>query len=425
MSARSITGASDYLARWLCPAAASSDVLRVRSVATRQLDSALMPNRRAEAWRYTSLRTLLAADLAAVPQAPVFATGAPDPTSCSWDICDGFCNHSLVNKNYPPGIEVGGLDLLSKDPTELDHLLATRSTGWPFDVLNLAALTDALVISVDEDTDCTTPLHIRYASSMANVAQHALVVLHLKQGATCTLIEEDSDRLRGYLNVRLLIRQDANSVLRHQRLQYKDAGWQTCNLDVRLSSGAQYELVQASLGSELRRNDLTVTLAGMGAQAVLQGACFSTGKQQLDNHLTLIHAEPGGQSNVSFRSLAAGASKGIFNGRILIEQGADKTVANLQSRNILLSDTAEIDTKPELEIYASDVQCAHGATVGYLDQDAIFYLGSRGIHEHQAKRLLAMGFAAEVMDAVWSEQARALWLRHVSEGMELSDAGNG
>lgn len=425
MSAQGIAEASDYLARWLCPAAAPPDILRVRSGATRQLDSTLMPNSKAEPWRYTSLRTLLASDLAAVPKTPIFATDASDPTRCLWEICDGFCQRSPASKNYPPGVEVGGLSLLSKDPAALDNLLAARSTGYPFDMLNLAALTDALVISVDENTDCTVPLHILYSSSMANVAQHSFIVLHLKQGATCTLIEEDSDRLRGYLNARLLIRQDANSVLRHQWLQYKTAGWQTCNLDVRLAEGAQYELVQASLGSELRRNDLTLTLAGMGAQAVLKGACFSTGKQQLDNHLTLIHAEPGGQSNVSFRSLAAGASKGIFNGRILIEQGADKTVANLYSRNILLSDTAEIDTKPELEIYASGVQCAHGATVGYLDQDAIFYLGSRGIREHQAKRLLATGFAAEIMAAVQSEQARALWLRHVSEGMQLSDTGNG
>lgn len=413
-----ITEAAGYLKRWASPSPASPVALDLRAAAREKLpDLTAVPNRKTEAWRYVNLLSLLNAELTAVQQSPVFARDVggrkaggrkAGSGTALWEVQDGFCGY--LGGDLPAGVRVAGLEMLADENAEFELLLSAQGSGYPFDALNLVAISDALIIDVLPGVCLTEPLHIRYASSGNGQAQHALVILRLGEGAHCTLIEEDTEHLRGYLNARLLVQQAAGASLHHQRLQCQTHGWQIRALDVRLAADARYELVQASLGSQLKRNDLTIRLSGQGAQADLKGAYLSTAKQQLDNHLTIEHAKPGGQSNTLFRGLAGGHGRAVFNGRILIEPNAGQTVADLQNRNLLLSEGAEINTKPELEIYASDVRCAHGATVGQLDPEAIFYCMSRGISCALARRLLAFAFVNEIMEAVKGEASRALWL---------------
>lgn len=400
---------ADYLARFAAPLTNLSPTAGLRTRALQQLmQCTSLPTMKDEAWRYVSLRSLLNANLSLPPPLKTATT-----SEAGWEIHDG--HYTLINDERPDNITVGDSSALDDDT--LSMLLTGQGSGYPFDTLNLAAINDALVISVAPQTQCQSPVRIRYAFSTSRLVQHSLVVLYLGEGAECTLIEDDLKADGGYLNNRMLIVQKPDSTLQHLRLQCCNLGWQLNNLTVQLAANASYELVQASLGSELRRNDVLVTLQGHNAKAQLKGVYCSTQKQQIDNHFTITHAEPGGESDTQFHGLAAGHSKAIFNGRILIEQGAGQTIANLQNRNLLLSSAAEINTKPELEIYADEVQCAHGATVGRLDSAAIFYFLSRGISLAYAKKLLILGFVNKLLLPLQSDLVWPIWLERLEEGI--------
>jgi len=174
----------------------------------------------------------------------------------------------------------------------------------------------------------------------------------------------------------------------------------------RLQAQARFDSHCVGLGGPLRRHDLQVRLAEPGAECRLNGVALTRGEQHFDNHTVIEHAAPHCNSEETYRCIAADESHAVFNGRILIDRDAQKSSAQMNNKNLLLSNSAEIDTKPELEIYADDVKCAHGATVGQLDPDALFYLVSRGIGRREASALLSMAFVNELLDQVPVESAR-------------------
>lgn len=179
----------------------------------------------------------------------------------------------------------------------------------------------------------------------------------------------------------------------------------------RLGAHSRFESHTVGFGGPLRRHDLQVRLEQAGAECKLNGVVVTQGKQHYDNHTTIEHVAPHCNSEETYRNIAADQSHAIFNGRIHIHQDAQKSNANMSNKNLLLSTGAEIDTKPELEIYADDVKCAHGATVGQLDEDSIFYLVSRGIGRREATTLLSMAFINELI-----EQIPVASVRETSQG---------
>lgn len=400
---------ADYLNRWAPTLDRFDDILHQQ--ARERLAKRAWPARSDEAWRYTSLGSLLNAELS-LPEPAIL----PDANNAPyiWEIRDGCCGFTDCGQ---AGIKAGGLSDLVEDEELVATLLQTETSGSPFDLLNLAGLTDALVISVEAGVACLEPLRISYGFSSAGSVQHSLVVLKLGEGASCRLIEEELDSVNSYLNNRVLVQLAAGAKLTHHRLQLGQQGWQLGSLNVHLAAGADYELVQASLSSQLRRNDLFCHIDGEGAAANLKGAFFSSNKGQLDNHLTLTHSKSGGSSEVCFNGLATDKGKGVFNGRIVIDPNSPKTRAQLQNHNLLLSPEAEIDTKPELEIYTDDVQCAHGATVGQISDEAIFYLLSRGISESEARQMLANGFVNKLLTGLEQEAGYQKWLKALQTGI--------
>jgi Fe-S cluster assembly protein SufD len=157
----------------------------------------------------------------------------------------------------------------------------------------------------------------------------------------------------------------------------------------------------------LSRNDLQVELRGKGAETSLHGLFMAQGNGHIDNHTVVDHAAPHCSSREDYRGVLADKGRGIFNGKILVQVGAQKTDAELQSRNLLLGPGAEIDTKPELEIYADDVKCSHGATTGQLDPDAMFYLRAKGISQLEARSMLVTAFTQVIVDRIGSAELRA------------------
>ena len=440
MSHHAVVGAADYLSRFCVPAKNRHiSAVRARAAALLSEETA-MPTPKNEHWRYTSLRTLLAEQ----PEAPAVAAEAAmagEATEAAqantaifsgggWQLPqagfgDGIKGYRLADaRTATAGAGAGaGADTDVAFADLIDdfwpELAETPSSGDPFTRLNLAALDDVLLISVPAGTAAQQPLRLRYAATGSKrLAQHGLVVLRLGQDASCTLIEEEAPALDGYLNSRLCIQQERHSKLIHERLQCAGrAGWQLASLDVCLEAAANYHLKQASLGAALKRNDTTVHLRGPGAVSHIQALCLALGTQQSDHHFNILHEAGGGESHTELRGLAGESGKVVIDGRILIAEGAGQSSAHLQNPNLLLSTTAEINSKPALEIYAQDVQCSHGATIGQLDEQAGFYLRSRGIDATTANLMLVRGFAAVILDGIEDAAARDRWLEPLAQSL--------
>ena len=193
--------------------------------------------------------------------------------------------------------------------------------------------------------------------------------------------------------------------LQHRRLQAPGTGVDYNLVAINIAENASYILSQYSAGARLRRNDISVNILGSGANAELTGAWQLTGDMHLDNQISVNHLVAGGTSRQHFRGNVDGRAKSVFNGRIYIAANAQQTDATLSNHNLVVSSDAEVYTKPELEIYANDVACSHGATVGQLDTDALFYFQSRGIEEDEARAILIKGFLNE---AVSHDDGRAV-----------------
>jgi Fe-S cluster assembly protein SufD len=214
-----------------------------------------------------------------------------------------------------------------------------------------------------------------------------------------------------------------NAVLRHYKLQAEaSSAYHTAETSVCLDEGAAYRMFILSEGAGLARNEIDVALAAPDAEARLSGATLARGAQHLDTTIRIDHAMPNGSSAQAFRSVVDERAHAVFQGRIRVAPGAQKTDAQQLSRSLLLSATAGTDTKPELEILADDVKCSHGAAVGDLDREALFYLRARGIGESEARRILIDAFVGELIAAVESEPARQ-YFRQAFDGW-LSRGGH-
>ncbi len=227
-------------------------------------------------------------------------------------------------------------------------------------------------------------------------AAYQRIVVVVEPGAEAELIEEPSSYTHRL--VEAVVQPGAR--LLHRRLQAASPNRDCSLVAVRVEANACYELAQLSLGSDLRRNDIVATLAGNAAHVTLRGAWRLDGSRHLDNQVAVHHVAPGGTSRQTYRGVAGGRSRGVLNGRIEIAPGAQQSDATLSTKNLLASNTAEVYAKPELEIYANDVKCSHGATVGAIDEDAVSYFRTRGIDAQTARSLFVRGFLREAIDDV-------------------------
>ena len=199
----------------------------------------------------------------------------------------------------------------------------------------------------------------------------------------------------------------------HLLLEEDDATWHTGSIDARVASGGRLGSNAVQLGGRLVRYGIGVSLDGPGASVALNGLYVARGRQHVDFHTRVDHREPGGTSEQVYKGLLDGHGRGVFNGRVVVHRGAQHSDASQSNHNLLLSQNAEIDTKPQLEIFADDVKCSHGATVGQLDERAVHYVRSRGLGEEAARALLTFGFAEDVLARMGAPAVR----RRVERGL--------
>jgi Fe-S cluster assembly protein SufD len=387
-----------------------------------------LPTQRMERWRYaTPLRALerrafaLADADAGLDAAALAAAGIDLPPAPRLVFVDGRASAALSDlAGLPAGVEVRALSGLLRDPA-----LHPRDVAWlarrfdgadeAFARLNAALAADGAVIRVDAGVQAEAPLHLlQLASTGASErAWHLRHLVELREDASLVLVEQSRSlgAPRPLGNALAQVHLKPRATLRHLRVQDEAAGGTALlRTDAVLAREATYRRCDLELGGGWSRHELNVALQGEQAHLHAHGVLLGGGRRVLDTRLAIDHAARDGACDLVWRGLADGRARLAFHGGIRIREGADGTAAELSNRNLLLSADAEIDTQPVLEIDADEVQAAHGATVGRLDPNHLFYLRSRGIPEAEARRMLTAAFAREVLGVLDHADAEALGL---------------
>ncbi len=267
--------------------------------------------------------------------------------------------------------------------------------------LNTAFLNDGLAIQVADDKKIDAPIHIVFASDGQPAAVQPRLSIDIGHNADATIVQHHVGIGESLTNAVTSIHCAKHAHLFFIRLQDESpASMHVGNQLVRVAANGRFDSISMDFGSQLARNDLKVDLYGERAQANLYGLFMANGKRHTDNHLRVDHRAPHTTSLENYRGILNDTARGVFNGKIIVHSGADGTDAQMNNRNLLLSEQAEVDTKPELEIYTDDVKCAHGSTTGQLDRNSLFYLRARGLPEITARMMLVNAFAQEIIDHV-------------------------
>lgn len=382
------------------------------------------PTKRDEAWRYAPHRRL--ADLAFGP--PVELTSVvPDDLDAQIPalegprivVVNGVVDTARSDFTAPAGLHLSTLaESLAERPDVLGgHFeLDPAEIADAYQALNIVFGRDGAVIRIADGATLDVPIHVVDVEipDESQNASCAGVVIELGAASTATVVETRlgvGGRFGGS-NIRTTVTLGDDASLEHILLQdVPSSQIHLSRIEVAQRAGSTYRARSFNLGSAYGRVDYDVQLGGEGALADLSGLFFGFGDQVLDQQITVVHAAANCTSRQAFRGVLDDESTGVFNGGIDVRPGADGTDAEQSNDNLLLSDRAEINTQPRLEILADEVACAHGATVGQLDDDALYYLRSRGITAEDARRLLINGFADRVVDDVGIEIVRA-WITH-------------
>jgi Fe-S cluster assembly protein SufD len=414
--------------------AADAPVRATRRAAITRFVELGLPTRRQENWRFTNLRPL---EQRIFPPAGRAASAPPVLLPAPYVI--GTPSHRMVfvNGHFAPALsDVGDppvnislqpvSSLLAETPHRLSGMLdgrAARSED-PFLALNAAFFEDGFDLSVgplmagDErgPVDARDPVIeiIHLGGATAPISAHMRSTIDLISGESCTVIETFAGNGPYWINAATDIKVGAGARLRHIVLQ-DDAGEaiHLANRNIKLGANARYEGFVLTLGGELSRQDIHVTIDGEGAYCGIDGAFLLRGAQEATIASLIDHAAVGAQSREIIKGVVEDRAHGVFQGKIRVRPEGQKTDAHQLSKNLLLGERAAIDTKPELEILADDVKCSHGATVGELDETALFYLRARGIDEASARRMLIEAFAADALDLVTETSVRDYLRRHL------------
>ena len=284
-----------------------------------------------------------------------------------------------------------------------------------FAALNTAFLHDGALVVVPRDVSTVAPVHLLFIATQKGAASYPRCLLVAESGSAVTVIE-DYVTLQPetyFTNAVTEIALGDRAHVDHIRVQ-RDSGqaFHIANCAVSLANASRYRSVSVALGARISRYDLNVLHTAEGAECTIDGLALIGERQLADTHTCIDHAKPHGVSRQLHKCIAGGAAHAVFNGKIIVRPDAQRTNSSQSNRNLLLTPKAHVDTKPQLEIFADDVKCAHGATVGQLDSEALFYLASRGLSDAAARNLLTYAFGAEIIDRIrvaslkhWLERA--------------------
>ena len=407
----------------------------LRREAFRRFEDMGFPTTRQEEWRFTNVERIAETEftLAEVPAPLSHETISP------FVLDEDYLRLVFVNGHYvgdlsatgptPRGAVVSSLSVALADHPALidDHLgQLARDDDACFAALNSAFIRDGAFVHVARGVVVERPIHLLFIATdnSSPTVSHPRNLIIAQRDTQATIIESYIGLNDGvYLtNAVTEVFVAENAIVDHCKLQQEsDDGYHVATTQVRQQRASRFSSHYFSLGGQLVRNEVNVTLDDEGCECKLNGLYVAAGDQHMDNRTRIDHAKPHCSSHELYKGILDERAKGVFNGKIYVHPDAQKTDAKQSNRVLLLSDDAVIDTKPQLEIYADDVKCTHGATVGQIDETALYYLRSRGISEDLARSLLVYAFANEIASALELEAVRDHVERFLLAGQSLTE----
>jgi Fe-S cluster assembly protein SufD len=381
------------------------------------------PTTRDEEWRFT-------------PVTPIVKTSWRPAAGMTDEITRGqlapyifgheeWCTQVFVNGEYAPGLSSAGSLPAGVTATSLSEALRNggdvlrrhltkyaRIEENPFTALNTALFRDGGFVHVSAGVDLPVAVNLVFVSTSDSdgTATHPRNLIVVERNARASVVESYvtlAPGARYWTNPVTEVWTGPNSWVEHTRIQREsEAAFHVATTQAEVSRDSHYRSFSMAMGAALARHNLNVRLADQYSEALLYGLYLTHGDQLVDNHTVLYHDHPHGHSWEVYKGILDGRSHAVFNGKVMVKPEAQKTDAKQTNRNLVLSDFAKVDTKPQLEIFADDVKCTHGATVGQLDEASLFYAQSRGLPADQARRMLTYAFAAEVIEEVALEPVR-------------------
>jgi len=411
-----VASANDYLdallqGRKVLPEAGGAWLRALRSRAVERANALTVPSTRDEEWRFTDLSPLYkmafspSAWPASVEQSQVAALAIPE--ACAQLVfVDGRYSQALSRPGSLDGVNVCNLaDASGPAQTAAESMLAKLASidNDAFAAVNTAFLRDGAMVRLTRGRALNEPIHLLFIATSKDSANYPRVLVVAESGAHGTVVEEYVTLAQGaYLTdavSEFFVAENAS--VSHVRLQRENqSAFHIGTTAVKVLRGGRYAAWAIALGARISRHNLSILQAGEATDFSVDGLAVIGGRQLADTHSTIDHAHAHGRSNQMHKTVVGGGAHAVFNGKILVRAGAQQTDSGQQSRNLLISDKARVDTKPQLEIFADDVKCAHGATVGQIEADELFYLKSRGLSDAAARNLLTYAFAAQVIERV-------------------------
>jgi Fe-S cluster assembly protein SufD len=384
--------------------------LRERSIA--RFDDLGFPTTKQEDWRFTNMAPIAEKQFRMAKQGAV----SVQPSAISPFLLGGQSPYQLVFINgylspelsrlgeLPAGVRVSSLkDAVARDPGLIETHFTAPSEPAALTAINTAFLSDGAFVHVPPGVELAAPLQIVFftAPGAEPLVTHPRTLVLVGRGARVAIVETYAAATDGiyWTNaVTELVAEDGARVDWHRVQREAVSSYHTASTHSRQGRDAVVQMHAVALGALLARHDVRLTLEGAGGSGVLNGLYLLRGSQHVDHHTWIDHAAPHCETHEYFNGVLDGESRSVFNGRIIVRPGAQRTDSKQTNNNLLLSAGAHADSQPQLEIYADDVKCTHGSTTGPLDERAMFYLRSRGLDLDAARRLLTYGFASEILE---------------------------
>lgn len=390
-----------------------SGLAEIRSAAARRFAELGYPTKRDEEWRFTNVAPIAKTAFGEAPQASVTQlSGEAEEFLRRLEgvrlvFLNGRYAPELSTRKLPAGIVASSL----RQANGFAERHLARYAGWqqhPFVAYNTARFDDGAYVEVPEKVILSEPVHLVFVSTEAEqpFVTHPRSLVVTGEGSQVRLVESYFGQGKYFTNAVTEIVAGDRSVVEHYKLQDEDeTAFHIATVQAQAGRDASLATYSLSFGGGLVRNDINAVLSE-GCDALMNGLYIVNGVQHVDHHTTIDHSKPHGTSRELYKGILDGNSSAVFNGRIIVRKDAQKTDSKQSNKNLVLSEDATINTKPELQILADDVRCTHGATIGQLDADAVFYLQSRGIARQEARDLLTRAFAQEILEDIKVEGFR-------------------
>ncbi|NDD62682.1 MAG: Fe-S cluster assembly protein SufD [Acidobacteria bacterium] len=394
------------------------------------------PTTRDEDWKYTNLGPLLRTQFRQMLDLDLGGMSVREVERLSFPEAERS-RLVFVNGIYAPELsDTSGLgrEVVTGNPGEV---VAESGEAWggrlgglagfehdAFTALNTALIGDGAVVRIPAGRVAAAPIHLLFLiTTHEKIVCYPRILIVAEEGASATLVESyvSTQSSISFNNAVTEVFVGAGASVEHYRLQLEsELAFHIGTTKVSQERGSSYRSVAISLGAELSRHTLDIAQRAEGTETTIDGLYVATGGQHVDNHTSIDHAFPHGQSNQLYKGILDGRARAVFNGKVFVREGALLTDARQLNRNLLLSTETTVDTKPQLEILADDVKCSHGATVGQLEDEEIFYLTSRGIRPERARALLTFGFAEDLIGRIKIGSVREQLDRIVLEKLHQS-----